>query len=149
MSSRENSKCLFKPVSTLPMEHTFQFILSCMEMELFHNAFVPSRQSAEITIDLKIAASLRTQIVVSTSFCFLVQPDAWQQIKMLICCHALLNRNQQLIRNSQSCLFTGLKRWNWCSQAACCTVATGLNHREVHTITHHIAFASENPWCLQ
>lgn len=64
-----------------------------------------------------------------TKFCGLIQPDAWQQIKMLICCHPLLNGNQQLLGNSQSSLLARLKRWDRCSQAARCTVATGLNHR--------------------
>ena len=48
---------------------------------------------------------------------------------MLIGCHALLNRNQKLIGNPQNGLFAGLKWWNRCSQAACGTVVTGLNHR--------------------
>lgn len=68
---------------------------------------------------------------------------------MLIRCHALLNGNQQLVRNPQSRLFAWLKGWNRCSQAACCTIIAGLNDRQVHTIIHHVAFDSDRFWCMQ
>lgn len=47
-------------------------------------AFIPARQAAQVAVDLKIAAGLRSVIVVQASVLILIQPDTWQHLKLLI-----------------------------------------------------------------
>ena len=47
-------------------------------------AFIQTRQAAQVAVDLKIAAGLRSVIVVQASVLILIQPDTWQHLKLLI-----------------------------------------------------------------
>ena len=94
------------------------------------NAFVPATDSAQVRTDLKITAGLWTMFIVKAAKRLRIQPDAWQQVKMLISGNAFFHRLQPRFWNISLSLFPRLKRWYRSSATARRTIVTGFDHRK-------------------
>ena len=71
---------------------------------------------------MKVAAGLRAMIVMQTAVGHLIQPDAGEQIKLLIGCDTLTDSDKPLRRNIPCQFLTRLKRRDWSPAAACRTM---------------------------
>ncbi len=93
------------------------------------DALVISAEQAQLAADGEIAAGLRSEVVVAAFECLCIEPDAGEQVEVLIGGNSELNGLQQFRGDIQGRFFSGLKRWNGCATAAGGAVIAGIDEQ--------------------
>ena len=91
---------------------------------------IPARETAEIAVDLEIAAGLGTKVVMQAAVGVPIQPDARQKFKLLISRNSLLHEEQPFRRDVPDKFLTWLKWRNRGPTTAGRTMIAGFDDRQ-------------------